>query len=100
MGRLMPKKADYRMRAHINPLSSTTFPYPPHHTFVDWKAHYPKFYGGTSSENHLVSCNTIEHPSNYEEPRKYDLGNKKVTIIDVGCGFGGLLFGLAPLFPN
>lgn len=25
---------------------------------------------------------------------------KKVTIADVGCGFGGLLFALAPLFPD
>jgi hypothetical protein len=24
--RLMPKKADFRMRAHINPLSDTPFP--------------------------------------------------------------------------
>jgi tRNA (guanine-N7-)-methyltransferase len=23
-----------------------------------------------------------------------------VTIIDIGCGFGGLLFGLAPLFKD
>ena len=51
MGRLMPKKADYRMRAHINPLSSTTFPYPPHHTYVDWKAHYPLKFGASKKEN-------------------------------------------------
>ena len=25
---------------------------------------------------------------------------KKVTIADIGCGFGGLLFALAPLFPE
>lgn len=40
----MPKKAEYRMRAHINPLNATTFPYPPHHSYVDWAAHYPKFF--------------------------------------------------------
>lgn len=45
LGRLIPKKADYRMRAHINPLSSTTFPFPPHHTFVDWRCHYPAKFG-------------------------------------------------------
>jgi tRNA (guanine-N7-)-methyltransferase len=45
LGRLIPKKADYRMRAHINPLSSTTFPFPPHHTFVDWRSHYPAKFG-------------------------------------------------------
>jgi tRNA (guanine-N7-)-methyltransferase len=24
----------------------------------------------------------------------------KVTIADIGCGFGGLMFALAPLFPH
>lgn len=44
---MIPKKKDYRMRAHINPLNTTPFPYPSHHTFVDWKAHYPLHYGGS-----------------------------------------------------
>jgi len=44
--RLMPKKKDYRMRAHINPLNSTPFPIPAHHTYVDWRAHYPLKFGG------------------------------------------------------
>lgn len=70
-GRLIPKKADYRMRAHINPLGSTTFPFPPHHTYVDWKAHYPLKFGGTAEDNLKVSCNTVEHPSLYENPRDY-----------------------------
>jgi tRNA (guanine-N7-)-methyltransferase len=25
---------------------------------------------------------------------------KKVTVADIGCGFGGLMFALAPLFPD
>ena len=59
MNRLMPKKADYRMRAHINPLSSTTFPFPPHHTYVDWKAHYPKMYGESKELNHQVQTTLV-----------------------------------------
>lgn len=62
---LMPKKKDYRMRAHINPLNTTPFPYPPHHTFVDWKGHYPLHFGGTQEENKIAYCNTVEHPSFY-----------------------------------
>ena len=46
--RLLPKKKDYRMRAHINPLNTTPFPYPPHHSFVDWRAHYPLHFGGSA----------------------------------------------------
>ena len=45
--RLLPKKKDYRMRAHINPLNTTPFPYPPHHSYVDWQAHYPLHFGGS-----------------------------------------------------
>jgi tRNA G46 methylase TrmB len=26
--------------------------------------------------------------------------SKQVEIADIGCGFGGLLFGLAPVFPD
>ena len=37
---------------------------------MDWSPHYPA------------------HP------------DKNVTIADIGCGFGGLLFALAPLFPD
>jgi hypothetical protein len=53
------------MRAHINPLNTTPFPFPPHHTYVDWSAHFPLHYGGTLQQNHKVYCNTVEHPSFY-----------------------------------
>ncbi len=36
----------------------------------------------------------------YEEPRKYELDGKQVSVVDIGCGFGGLLFGLAPVLPD
>lgn len=61
----MPKKKDYRMRAHINPLNTTPFPFPPHHTFVDWKAHFPLKFGGSQEDNQKPCCNTVEHPSFY-----------------------------------
>lgn len=81
------------MRAHINPLNSTPFPYPPHHTYVDWRMHYPAVFG-LRDQNTVVYANTVEHPAYYEKPRDYVL-DKTVTVIDIGCGYGGLLFGLA-----
>ena len=36
----------------------------------------------------------------YEKPRDYELSGKNVTVVDIGCGFGGLLFGLSPILPN
>lgn len=38
------------MRAHINPLNASTFPFPQHHTYVDWRAHYPKALGIKNEE--------------------------------------------------
>jgi tRNA (guanine-N7-)-methyltransferase len=40
---------------------------------MDWAPHYPEFIPST---------------------------DRKVTIADIGCGFGGLLFALSPIFPD
>jgi tRNA (guanine-N7-)-methyltransferase len=40
---------------------------------MDWSPHYPEY---------------------------ISQGDKKVTIADIGCGFGGLMVALAPLFPE
>src|SRR5579859_7355547 len=40
---------------------------------MDWTTHYPAYFPST---------------------------DKKVEIADIGCGFGGLLVSLAPLFPE
>lgn len=85
------------MRAHINPLNSPFFPFPGHPKYVDWKQHFPKYYGGNDEENVKIHCNTETYPCNYSH---YYNDPSQVRIIDVGCGYGGLLFGLAPLFPN
>lgn len=44
---------------------------------MDWKQHYPEFY-----------------------PAKEGEEQKKVEFADIGCGYGGLLIALAPLFPD
>jgi tRNA (guanine-N7-)-methyltransferase len=40
---------------------------------MDWTEHFPAFIPSTE---------------------------KKVTVADIGCGFGGLMFALSPLFPD
>jgi len=55
----MPKKSKYRMRAHINPLNRITYPVPISPNYVDWKLHYPLFYGGTKEENSLIFTNSM-----------------------------------------
>ncbi|KAI0270805.1 putative methyltransferase [Russula aff. rugulosa BPL654] len=69
---LLPQKRHYRQRAHANPFSDHNLEYPASPDEVDWNAHYPAF-----AES-----------------------GKKPEFADVGCGFGGLLIALAPLFPD
>lgn len=68
----LPRKRFYRARAHSNPLSDSHFPVPISPTQFDYSLHYPGF------------------PDN----------SSKIEFADVGCGFGGLLIALAPLFPR
>eukprot|EP00752_Nemacystus_decipiens_P012755 g11295.t1 len=68
---VMPQKRFYRARAHVNPLShNDSFDYPNSPKEMDWSVHYPNRPG------------------------------LKVSIVDVGCGFGGLTVALSPLFPD
>mmetsp|Transcript_56549 Transcript_56549/g.64813 ORF Transcript_56549/g.64813 Transcript_56549/m.64813 type:complete len:300 (+) Transcript_56549:45-944(+) len=101
--RMMPKKADYRMRAHVNPLNATPFPYPLNPDYVNWKLHYPMYFGGTAEENDLLYLNTPEFEIDYPAVVDDSLNGKKgpcVEMVDVGCGYGGLLMGLATKFPD
>ncbi|CAM9252815.1 unnamed protein product [Ectocarpus sp. 8 AP-2014] len=67
----MPQKRFYRARAHVNPLShNDCYEYPKTPKEMDWSVHYPNRPG------------------------------LKVSIVDVGCGFGGLTVALSPLFPD
>ncbi|KIO28716.1 hypothetical protein M407DRAFT_242919 [Tulasnella calospora MUT 4182] len=85
----MPQRRHYRQRAHANPFSDHTLHYPASPAEMDWSIHYPKYFPlrGTSE-------NLDAGPSNSA------LISKKVEFADVGCGFGGLLMALAPLFPE
>jgi len=69
---LLPQKRHYRQRAHANPFSDHSLVYPPSPEEMDWDAHYPAFVGT----------------------------KKRPEFADIGCGFGGLLIALAPLFPD
>ncbi|KAF9223573.1 putative methyltransferase [Gyrodon lividus] len=69
---LLPQKKHYRQRAHANPFSDHALNYPSSPKAIDWIEHYPTF---------AASGKTPE-------------------FADIGCGFGGLLISLAPLFPD
>lgn len=69
---ILPQKKNYRQRAHANPFSDHALQYPAAPAAIDWADHYPAFAAS----------------------------GKVPEFADVGCGFGGLLISLAPLFPD
>ncbi|XP_062323005.1 tRNA (guanine-N(7)-)-methyltransferase isoform X1 [Osmerus eperlanus] len=73
----MPQKRYYRQRAHSNPMADHTFEYPVSPDDMDWSSLYPEFLSN-ASEN----------------------VTSQVEFVDIGCGYGGLLVELSPLFPN
>ncbi|XP_039972481.1 tRNA (guanine-N(7)-)-methyltransferase isoform X2 [Xiphias gladius] len=78
MSSSMPQKRYYRQRAHSNPMAYHTFDYPVCPEEMDWSTLYPDFF--------------TRNPSEKETPR--------VEFADIGCGYGGLLVELSPLFPD
>jgi len=64
---------------------------------MDWATLYPAH----AIHPHLAS-EPVENstPADEEELRRQKAILKNVEIADIGCGFGGLLFALAPTFPE
>ncbi|OIR59023.1 MAG: tRNA (guanine-N(7)-)-methyltransferase [Amphiamblys sp. WSBS2006] len=66
-----PRKKDFRQRAHSNPFSEHNLETPLNPERMCWTQHYPGMNEGDG-----------------------------VSFLDVGCGYGGLLFELGRLFPE
>lgn len=52
---------------------------------MDWSPHYPAFVDPDTSKLNLSGGRKL---------------TKEVEVVDIGCGFGGLMVGLAPLLPD
>lgn len=98
-----PKKADYRQRAHCNPLSDNIDEYPATPDHVDWAVHFPKVFG-RPEDSQPLSLNTSQFPLRYSgAPVNEKLNGRAgpaVKFLDVGCGYGGLLVALGLKFPD
>lgn len=71
-----PQKKYYRQRAHSNPISDHQIDYPQTPDEMDWASLYPTFFSESNKKP------------------------KKIEFADVGCGYGGLLMTLSPMFPD
>ncbi|GAW81042.1 tRNA (guanine-N(7)-)-methyltransferase [Plasmodium gonderi] len=111
----VPCKKFYRQRAHCNPLSDSYIRYPVNCSYVNWCVHYPQLStrehedDGSLSlcdaqvepivrEEGSIQLNTNKYPICYDKivPKNNFLG--EVSILDIGCGYGGLLFSLSKIF--
>ncbi|UVC49410.1 tRNA (guanine-n-(7))-methyltransferase [Theileria orientalis] len=90
-----PKKNLYRQRAHCNPLSDSFIQYPANPQYVNWFKRYPDM----CESDGPFELNTSEFPEEYSVPIDYD-NAPKVSMLDVGCGYGGLLVYLSELYPK
>lgn len=64
---------------------------------MDWSQHYPAYIAtesGSSNEQETT------RPTNDAVKTTPKLLTKDITIADIGCGFGGLLFALSPKLPS
>ncbi|RUS13129.1 methyltransferase-like protein 1, partial [Jimgerdemannia flammicorona] len=68
---------------------------PAHPSQYDWSRHYPAFFPPTQEED------AKNEPSgSIDIMNERTEAGKKVEFADIGCGYGGLLIALAPLFPQ
>ncbi|XP_008318353.1 tRNA (guanine-N(7)-)-methyltransferase isoform X1 [Cynoglossus semilaevis] len=74
----MPQKRYYRQRAHSNPMAHHSFENPVCPEEMDWSQLYPDFFTEGVSDKEM----------------------SRVEFADIGCGYGGLLVELSPLFPD
>jgi tRNA (guanine-N7-)-methyltransferase len=66
---------------------------------MDWSQHFPQFIRANPlSESKDDSLDT--KPKDPTEPLTIPKLAQPIEIADIGCGFGGLLFALAPKLPN
>ena len=85
----LPRKRFYRARAHSNPLSDSQFPVP--------ISPRPRGLGRRISHTSLLQAAEDEEKA----AKNSDFSDlKRVRFADIGCGFGGLLVKLSPIFPN
>jgi tRNA (guanine-N7-)-methyltransferase len=66
---------------------------------MDWASLYPAYAVVKQEQKTGGEVNELM-PMDEEEQRRVMAVSKDVEIADIGCGFGGLLFALAPKFPD
>ncbi|TGJ86259.1 hypothetical protein E0Z10_g2499 [Xylaria hypoxylon] len=93
----LPRKKFYRQRAHANVFSDHHLVYPKSPDHMDWSTYFPAFVADTDPITTSQPTETSLSSATNLCPRKL---TKEVEVVDIGCGFGGLLVALAPALPD
>ncbi|KAL1629869.1 tRNA (guanine-N(7)-)-methyltransferase (tRNA(m7G46)-methyltransferase) [Neofusicoccum ribis] len=104
-GAELPKKKFYRQRAHANPFSDHALTYPARPELMDWTSLYPAYAvepQGAAEDEASASAMQTDQSEQEQEGQLVATRriSKEVEVADIGCGFGGLLFALAPKLPD
>ncbi|KAJ2629694.1 tRNA (guanine-N(7)-)-methyltransferase (tRNA(m7G46)-methyltransferase) [Coemansia sp. RSA 1290] len=91
-GPKLPQKRYFRQRAHVNVFNDMIFEYPERPSEQDWSKYYPVYFRPPA----IPSTKRPLSPTESEQPK----APTRVEFADIGCGYGGLLVALSPLFPN
>ncbi|XP_051153092.1 tRNA (guanine-N(7)-)-methyltransferase [Leptopilina boulardi] len=78
----LPQKKYYRQRAHSNPIADHCIEYPVNPDAMNWSELYSTFAETNDKESEIKKM------------------TKQVEFADIGCGYGGLLITLSPMFPD
>ncbi|KAK0365604.1 tRNA (guanine-N(7)-)-methyltransferase (tRNA(m7G46)-methyltransferase) [Friedmanniomyces endolithicus] len=65
---------------------------------MDWSLHYPAF--ATTNPPSIPKNDPKTATPNHDAQNPIQQISKQVQVADIGCGFGGLLFALAPKMPS
>ncbi|KAI3638160.1 hypothetical protein MIR68_003771 [Amoeboaphelidium protococcarum] len=88
----LPRKREFRQRAHLNVFSDLNVDHVPINPDVmDWSVHYP-LYGKAIDKFQNI---TLQKKSSTQSSEQ-----KRVEFLDVGCGFGGLSISLSEQYPD
>ena len=97
---MLPQKRFFRQRAHSNPIADHILEYPSTPDEFNWNDYYPSIDKDATAAA-TTACD--EQPSQCTgEPacKKLRSSKKCVNFLDIGCGYGGLLVELSPMFPD